>query len=180
MRATTVIKFYTHEDRQSDLHGEGGVQRSQHEQRERGYVRSESSWQPRYAPRILLSTQRNMRTPVPYCARALEFPIKAFSCRVLSFCRYDVVLLQWLHDMSAASSESHLMPFARHPLHYMRNGRPQDLHPHVLLPRRSCAAWPIRPRGIQELSGKGVMVWDSIIGGNGAIGWAAGFGFAEF
>ena len=72
MRATTVIKFYTHEDRQSDLHGEGGVQRSQHEQRERGHVRSESSWQPRYAPRILLSTQRNTRTPVPYCARALE------------------------------------------------------------------------------------------------------------
>ena len=67
VRAPTVIKFFSnniHEDRQSDLHGEGRVQPSQHEQRERGHVRSESSWQPRYAPRILLSTQRNTRTPV--------------------------------------------------------------------------------------------------------------------
>jgi hypothetical protein len=44
---TMVKKFYTHEDRQSDLHGEGGVQRSQHEQRERGHVRSACSLQPR-------------------------------------------------------------------------------------------------------------------------------------
>ena len=62
----------------------------------------------------------------------------------------------------------------------MRNGRPQDLHPHVLLPRRSGAAWPIRPGGVQKRPGKGFMVWDSIIGGDGAIGWAAAFGFAGF
>jgi len=65
---------------------------------------------PGTAPRILLSTQRNTRTPVPYCAHALECPIKSFSCSVLSYCRYDVVVLQWLHDTSSASSESHLMP----------------------------------------------------------------------
>ena len=60
---------------------------------------------------------------VPYCALVLECPIKAFSCRVLSYCRYDVVsaadhavvkrftaTLPRLLDMSAASSESHLMP----------------------------------------------------------------------